>query len=322
MRLDLSFVVSDLRFQLQTRESFTNHIKLKGSLVVHKMPSKKKQSSRPSQIHPQAILSDYEDTDTAAPVMEQYRTRPPRTNTELNLAVLTRYLPDIQRIISIAPFAVVYVFSPDTQQWEKSGVEGTLFVCQLAGSPNPRYNVVILNRKSLDNFITELVSDDDIEITEQYVILQVMGEGGVPTIYGLWIFSGEGEGVHSTREIVANSIQECAMRAAHANLAANGEDEEEYVPAPASYDVDDTPEQQPQEDDFIPQPNRSGQPIDLLSLFGKSAPPQGQTEQSHFMPPLDTDFFRSSNNPAANLQAQSRAPSQQNALLSLFKSAT
>ena len=73
-------------------------------------------------------------------------------------------------------------FSPETQQWEKSGIEGTLFVCQTTG---PRYNVVILNRKSLDNFITELKSGEDIEITEQYIILQVLGEGEAPSIFGV-----------------------------------------------------------------------------------------------------------------------------------------
>ena len=44
-------------------------------------------------------------------------------------------------------------------------MEGTLFVCQLSGERHPRYNVAILNRKSMDNFITELVSEEDIEIT-------------------------------------------------------------------------------------------------------------------------------------------------------------
>ena len=44
-------------------------------------------------------------------------------------------------------------------------MEGTLFVCQLSGERHPRYNVAVLNRKSMDNFITELVSEEDIEIT-------------------------------------------------------------------------------------------------------------------------------------------------------------
>ncbi|KAK3053893.1 hypothetical protein LTR09_005173 [Extremus antarcticus] len=298
------------------------------------MPPKMKNATRTAQHQPLPTQSDFE-SDTAANLTESnfhtantaMRTNP----ADLNLAVLRRYVPDLERIVTIAPFAVVYVFSPETQQWEKSGVEGTLFVCQLSGLQTPRYNVVILNRKSLDNFITELVSEEDIEITEQYVILQVLGEDEVPTIYGLWIFSEEGEGVHSTREIVANSIQECAMRAAHANLTADEDIEEDYAP-PAPYNLDGTSESYVENGGPPPQPETSGQPIDLLSLFGKSAaiPSLAQnghgtnvvnqnSEQSRFIPPPDTDFFRASNSPAAPTQAQTGPPPQQNALLGLFK---
>ncbi|KAK5166291.1 uncharacterized protein LTR77_008552 [Saxophila tyrrhenica] len=298
------------------------------------MPSKKanNKATRAAQPHAQPV-QDYEtDTDAALTSGPMAAPPPNRTNTQLNFSVLRRYVPDVERIISIAPFAVVYTFSPDSQQWEKSGVEGTLFVCQLSASPNPRYNVVILNRKSLDNFITELVSEDDIEITEQYVILQVLGENDVPTIYGLWIFSDEGEGVHSTREIVAHSIQECAMRAAHANLAAAEESQEDYE-ASAPYGFDGTSDGHAENN--APQPKESGQSIDLLSLFGTStsqppatngnvtSPPATRPvpEQSHFVPTADTDFFRSTGSPGATFQGHSRPPLQQDMLLNLFKSA-
>ncbi|EMC96999.1 hypothetical protein BAUCODRAFT_48463, partial [Baudoinia panamericana UAMH 10762] len=149
------------------------------------MPSKRK-SSRHAKLEPQPI-TDY-DTDTvnpsdAAPSLEA---PPVRTNTELNLTVLRRYSPDLEHILSIAPFAVLYTFSTESSQWEKCGIEGTLFVCQLAGTA--RYSAIILNRKSLDNFITDLVSADDVEITAEYVILQALNSEGTPQIYGIWIF--------------------------------------------------------------------------------------------------------------------------------------
>jgi hypothetical protein len=306
------------------------------------MPSKKK-GSRKAQLQPQPAQSDY-DTDTNAVTDTQAPMAPPpaRTNTELNLLVLRRYVPEIERIISVAPFAVVYMFSPESQQWEKSGVEGTLFVCQLSGSERPRYNVVILNRKSLDNFITELVSEDDIEITDQYVILQVLGEDGTPTIYGLWIFSDDGEGVHSTKDIVANAIQECAMRAAHADFHTNGDGHSPYEP-PAPYGLDGTDDHEYVAEDMdtsLPmQPHGSGQQIDLLSLFNKGnsaasaqdvqaekpvmrAPESVVSAQpSQFTSTADTDFFRSSNSPAAPTQPSRAPPPQHNALLDLFKTA-
>ncbi|KAK3715461.1 hypothetical protein LTR37_007189 [Vermiconidia calcicola] len=298
------------------------------------MPSKKK-NTRAAQLQPQPAQSDYDTdtanvTDSAAPAMAP---PPARTNTELNLLVLRRYVPDIERIISIAPFAVVYLFSPETQQWEKSGVEGTLFVCQLGGSQHWRYNVVILNRKSMDNFITELVSGEDIEITEQYVILQVLGEDGTPNIYGLWIFSDE-EDKPSTREVVANAIQECAVRAESGRATEDEEeqsDEDDYS-GPAPYNLDGVDER------ATPvQTQPSGQHIDLSALFSKPSAPQEpsisdqnrtisqpqyySTQQPRFNSTADTDFFRSSHSPVAASQQRPQPPPQQNALLDLLKSA-
>ena len=305
-----------------------------------------KQTARPSkgkttgtrnlQLQPQPTQSDYE-TDTAA-VTDAAPTSmalpPTRTNTELNLLVLRRYVPSVERIMSIAPFAVVYLFSPETQQWQKSEVEGTLFVCQLSGDDYLRYNVVILNRKSLDNFITELVSGEDIEITEQYVIIQVIGDDGSPNIYGLWIFSEEGD-VPSVRETVANSIQECAVRAEIAREHTIEDDDNDYV-QPEPYNLDGIEETTANEDSILPAQQVPNQQIDLLSLFNKTSGPANQATQNQpsiqptlkysepqparFTPTADTELFRSSHNPAA-AQQQSQRPSQGNALLDLFKSA-
>ena len=284
------------------------------------MPTKKK-NTRAAQLVPQAqpAQSDY-DTDTAnvTDALPPSMAPPPaRTNTELNLLVLKRYVPSIERIISIAPFAVVYLFSPETQQWEKSGVEGTLFVCQLSGGDYPRYNVVILNRKSMENFITELVSGEDIEITEEYVILQVMGEDGSPNIYGLWIFSEEDD-EPSIREVVANAIQECAVRAEISRGSVDEYDFNHYGPEP--YNLDGATEI-PEEHVSPPPPQRTSQQIDLLSLFGKSAVrTDSEPPPARFTPTADTNFFRSSNSPAT-VQQQGHRPTQPNALLELFKSA-
>lgn len=303
----------------------------------------RKKNVRADQLNPQPTpASDY-DTDTAAltdATASAMTAAPPvRSNNELNLLVLKRYVPPIERIISIAPFAVVYLFSPESQQWEKCGIEGTLFVCQLQPAEGRvRYNVVILNRKSLDNFVTELVSGDDIEITEQYVILQVMGEDGAPNIYGLWIFSDEKEQV-DTREVVANAIQECAVRAEQGRQqdgygepaalgldgAADEVDEEEEAVAPVPVPV-------PAPAPAPAQSNGAGQQIDLLSLFSKPQPshelsgaeqmpiPRQSSQPSRFTATADTDFFRSYSSPFVTEQQQSQLPTQQNVLLDLFKS--
>ncbi|PYH41738.1 Dcp1 family protein [Aspergillus saccharolyticus JOP 1030-1] len=175
---------------------------------------------------------------------------PLRTNEELNLAVLRRHNPAITSILSLAQYAVVYIFSPTTRQWEKSGVEGTLFVCQLAQGElgEERYSVFVLNRRGLNNFDLPLTDGADVEITEEYIILKSehapdglehaaggaqsaskpLGGGGGGSgssnsnsnsnsnirIYGLWIYSEPPpNSTAETRSINAQMIRECAVHA-------------------------------------------------------------------------------------------------------------
>ena len=197
-------------------------------------------TKQPTHFNP---VSDY-DTDTAALTDTGFLPAPPppsRTNEELNLAVLRRHNPSIIGILSIAPYAVVYRFSATTSTWEKRGIEGTLFVVQLVsehlGYQDPtapeqgdisaaKFGVVVLNRRGLDNFEAELKSADDVEVTEEYVILQVTDEPSdalqdgdekqeqEPNIIGLWIFSEPPpSSTAQARLLNAQIIQECAKQA-------------------------------------------------------------------------------------------------------------
>lgn len=160
---------------------------------------------------------------------------PVRTNEELNLSVLRRHNPDIVAILSLAQYAVVYIFSPTTRQWEKNGVEGTLFVCQLTQGPlgEERYTAFVLNRRGLNNFNLQLTDADNVELTEEYVILKAdddaagestegVASNGQPNgastpglrIYGLWIYSEPApNSTAQARTINAQKIRECAAHA-------------------------------------------------------------------------------------------------------------
>lgn len=156
---------------------------------------------------------------------------PTRSNEELNISVLRRHNPAITSILSLAPYAVVYFFSPSTRQWEKSGVEGTMFVCQLTQGRlgEERYSVFVLNRRGLDNFDVRLTDGENVELTDEYVILKAeddddddedSGGGGGngrkknSRIYGLWIYSEPPpNSTAETRTINAQMIKECAVHA-------------------------------------------------------------------------------------------------------------
>ncbi|KAK8169964.1 hypothetical protein IWX90DRAFT_194735 [Phyllosticta citrichinensis] len=269
----------------------------------------------PSKEPPQ---SDY-DTDTnqndinlAVPVAG------PRTTEVLNLSVLRRQDPNITGILSIAPYVVLYQISVETSTWEKSGTEGTMFVVQLTNSEigSTRFAVVILNRRSLDNFIAELKTPEDVEVNEDFVILSV------PTInqeesqiYGLWIFSEPPpSSTAESREINARMIQECARMAETSRKAM-----QQLNPDYASSDHQEAP-----------QSVAMGRQVSLRELFGQQreadadfsihehgAPPASSLPKppAHvmptpmFAPTADTQFFHAApatKSPAANL---STAPS-------------
>lgn len=171
-----------------------------------------KGKSRAHHSQPQAPpqLSDYE---TDAPQAIDYPPPPPpgRSNEELNLSAIRRHYPEVNAVHHVAPYAVLYAFSLETEQWEKVGVEGSLFICGLVPSAAgvERYGVVMLNRRSMDNFYMDITGPDGLEFTDEYIIMQ--GD----QVYGLWIFCEPppSSTANARAETVAK-IQELAVCAA------------------------------------------------------------------------------------------------------------
>ena len=269
-----------------------------------------------------SMVSDYESdanylSDIAPPPAE-------RTNEELNLSVLRRHNRDVYAIEYIAPYAVVYLFSPETQQWEKCGIEGTAFLCALLPNAelSQRYAVMVLNRRGLENFDIELLSSEDVEITDEYIILQ-SEKNYVPKVYGLWVFSEPPpSSTAHHREAMAQRIQECARKVEDGRR-----------------NLEDTEEEIEEIEENIPM----GRQISLKELFGQQRqqddawsirshspqrPPQAVQpvlQTQHFNTSADTDFFRTPQRhakpPSPAVSAQSTGPSQQDVLMNLFRKA-
>jgi hypothetical protein len=247
---------------------------------------------------------------------------PTRTNEELNLAVLRRHNPVITSILSLAPYAVVYLFSATTQLWEKSGIEGTLFVCQLTQGDlgEERYSVLVLNRRGMNNFEANLASGEDVELTEEYVILRVdgqnsggRGEGGdgqtsktadsrESMIYGLWIFSEPlPSSTAETRALNAQVIKECAVHGGESKKFAA---EQKFARERLAAERNHHPASGTEEGAHSSVP--MGRQISLKELFGqqraqddewsvKVHSPSLKTEDSALrsVPPRETESFQS-----------------------------
>ncbi|KAF4637602.1 hypothetical protein G7Y89_g475 [Cudoniella acicularis] len=164
-----------------------------------------------SQSLPVAVQpSDYESEAFYAPPI------PTRSNTELNLSVLRRYHPSIQSILSIAPSAQIYTYLPETTSWNKTEIEGTLFVCQLAPSTlsgSAQHCIVVLNRRGLDNLIIDVATIENVEITDQFLMLSFQShqdegqqnlENTEMKTIGFFIHADK----HDTREVNCRLIKE------------------------------------------------------------------------------------------------------------------
>jgi hypothetical protein len=234
-----------------------------------------------------------------------------RSNDDLNFSVLTRYYPDVLTIISIAAYSVLYVFSPTTQQWEKEGTEGTLFVVhqQPDALGAERFGVIILNRRGMDNFSTALLSPEDVDVTDEYVILRVEGDDDAgPQIYGLWIFSEPApSSTANARTINAHIIVECATRALSSRKLATELEAERLQDEEDNGHIEEL-EEDLNEAEGVPM----GRTLSLRELFGQQReqdsgfsvhahhsqqlppPPQptSQPPAPQFMKNPDTEFFR------------------------------
>lgn len=283
----------------------------------NRRPPPNNQSGQNTQVPPATVAqpSDYESdaqfyfSDNQQGPNGPAAPPPTRTNEELNLSVLRRHKPSISTIVSLAPYAVVYIFSPTSQLWEKSGIEGSMFVCQHTPGNlgEERYSVFVLNRRGLDNFDAELGSGEDVELTKEYVILKIdeqpedgtgdtTGEAsGNARIYGLWIFSEPApSSTAEMRAINAKVIKECAIRA--------GESREQALERQAAQFGPDGVHEQAEDED-APGSVPMGRQFSLKELFGQQREQddgwsvkvhsQGRTDdpRSHY-PPNNQESFQ------------------------------
>lgn len=231
--------------------------------------------SQPQVVRPSNYDSDISDELNAGVLP------PSRTNYEVNLSVIKRYAPNISSIAYLHPYAVVYVFSSISNQWEKYGVEGTLFVCRLSpmNGAKDEYSAFVLNRRGLNNFSLDLRSTAQIEPDGEFIVLQSIDGEGEPEVYGLWIWA-EPESLVNAREDTVRALQECASRA-------------ESVEKPVAEEL--------RAQDLVQAHSQElGRQISTRDLFEKPSDPTSSvvpklgksTTSSRFALSADTEFFR------------------------------
>ena len=141
---------------------------------------------------------------------------PPQSRTipDVNHTVLSRYLPRLQKILSLASYAVLYTYNHESGIWQKSNTEGSLFICSLSPTQQQQqeeYTIILLNRRGLQNFTYALTDPGNIEYAEggDYVMLQGEEE---KIVYGIWVYAEPGTSSEGDKTKVAEWVKLCAGR--------------------------------------------------------------------------------------------------------------
>lgn len=122
-----------------------------------------------------------------------------RTNYELNMSVLKRYVPDLRAIPLTCSFVRLYEWSSTTNSWELRDTEGPMFLCESEpkfskfGHELPQATLFVLNRRSLTNFGIDLSNVEMYEATnEKFLSVKMEADDkGSGKAYGYHLHSTE-----------------------------------------------------------------------------------------------------------------------------------
>ncbi|XP_051011175.1 mRNA-decapping enzyme 1B isoform X4 [Acomys russatus] len=104
---------------------------------------------------------------------------------EISLAALRRHDPYISRIVDVASQVALYTFGHRANEWEKTGVEGTLFV--YTRSASPKHGFTIMNRLSMENRTEPITEDLDFQLQGPFLLYR----NATLSIYGIWFYDKE-----------------------------------------------------------------------------------------------------------------------------------
>ncbi|GAA0171929.1 mRNA capping factor [Lithospermum erythrorhizon] len=101
----------------------------------------------------------------------------------LNLTVLQRTDPFIEEILITAAHVTFYEFNIDLNQWSRKDVEGSLFVVKR--NAQPRFQFIVMNRRSTENLIEDLLGDFEYELQIPYLLYR----NAAQEVNGIWFYN-------------------------------------------------------------------------------------------------------------------------------------
>ncbi|XP_011873558.1 PREDICTED: mRNA-decapping enzyme 1B [Vollenhovia emeryi] len=108
-----------------------------------------------------------------------------RTELKMNVAALKGVDPYVKDILETATHVALYTFNADENEWEKTDIEGALFLYSRSGEP---YNsILIMNRLNTNNLVEPVASGLDLQLQEPFLLYR----NSRCNIYGIWFYEKE-----------------------------------------------------------------------------------------------------------------------------------
>ena len=105
-----------------------------------------------------------------------------------SLLILQRMGNQADEIVHETVHTAVFRFNFQTNQFEKEGIEGGLFITR--SNVAPYFSAVVLNKANPNNFVVHLDTIISVKQQESYIMLRYV-TGGAPVIMSLWIHDNE-----------------------------------------------------------------------------------------------------------------------------------
>ncbi|XP_043237036.1 mRNA-decapping enzyme 1B-like isoform X2 [Amphibalanus amphitrite] len=101
---------------------------------------------------------------------------------QMNLTAVRRHDPYVEDIVDSATQVAVYEYSSETSEWQKTDMQGALFVYKRTGPPY--HSFMVLNRLNTSNLLQPLTGELEFQLQAPFLLYRT--SQGI--IYGLWFF--------------------------------------------------------------------------------------------------------------------------------------
>ncbi|XP_036390235.1 mRNA-decapping enzyme 1A [Megalops cyprinoides] len=100
----------------------------------------------------------------------------------MSLAALQQHDPYINKIVDVTGQVALYTFNSKANEWEKTDIEGTLFV--YTRSASPYHGFTIMNRLNMKNLVEPINKDLEFQLQDPFLLYR----NSNLAIYSIWFY--------------------------------------------------------------------------------------------------------------------------------------